>query len=171
MTPHSTVASGAPQVRVTGGTDAGPWAYQWPGEPAPQIFVASRLYGAQGPNGTARIRVARRRQRAWGRERERALVFKHRGDPDSRTYYPWTEFVETDDGRFAAVIPNPQRPRTILRKGAALPDHLDRARVACSDDLFHSIQSGSSLRYVVDRADEISMIKHGYWVAMLRHRI
>jgi hypothetical protein len=159
------------QVTVTGGDDAGPWAYQWPGEPTPEIFGVSRLYEARTLNGTVRVRVARGRRQVWARERERAIVFKHQGGPDSRTYYPWTEFVETDEGRFAAPIPNPKRPRALLKEGSALPDRLDTAHVARSDTLFRSIQSGRSLRYVVDREDEISMIEHGYWVAMLRHRI
>jgi hypothetical protein len=170
-TPHRHGADNVLRIAVTGGTDAGQWAYYWPGERAPQIFFASRLYELLGPNGTAHVRVARCRRPAWGRERERAVVFKHQGGPDSRTYYQWTEFVETDDGRFAAVIPNPQRPRTLLREGGVLPDHLQPAHVARSDQLFGSIRSGASLRYVVDRAHEVSMIEHGYWVAALRHRI
>jgi hypothetical protein len=170
-TPRGDDVGSLRHVAVTGGSDAGPWAYQWQGESTPQIFVASRLYEARGPRGTTRVRVARCRQPAWGRERERASVFKHQGGPNSRTYHPWTEFVETDVGRFAAVIPNPRRPRTLLREGAALPDCLNPANVARSDSLFRSIQSGSSLRYVVEREDEISMIEYGYWVAMVRHRI
>ncbi len=170
-TPHSDGAGSVWQIAVTGGTDAGQWVYHWPGERTPQVFFASRLYEALGPHGTAQVRVARCTRPAWGRERERAVVFKHQGGPDARTYYQWTEFVETDDGRFAAVIPNPQRPRTLLREGGVLPDHLHPARVARSDNLFRSIQSGASLRYVVDREDEVSMIEHGYWVAALRHRI
>jgi hypothetical protein len=161
----------AAPITVTGGTDAGPWAHHWPGEPAPQGFFASRLYGVLGPDGTAQVRVARCTRPAWGRERERAVVFKHQGGPDSRTYYQWTEFVETDDGRFAAVIPNPEHPRTLLREGGVLPDHVRPAHVARSDRLFGSIRSGASLRYIVDREDEVSMIEHGYWVAVLRHRI
>jgi hypothetical protein len=170
-TPGSDGACTVLYVAVSGGTDVGPWAYQWRGEPTPEIFVASRLYEARSLKGTARIRVARSKRHVWGRERERAIVFKHQSGPDSRTYYPWTEFVETDDGRFAAAIPNPQRPRALLKEGTDLPDHLKRACVARNDSLFGSIQSGSSLRYVVEPDDEISMIEHGYWVATLRHRI
>jgi hypothetical protein len=160
-----------PRVAVAGGAAAGPWTYEWPHDRVPEIFFASRLYEARGLNGTAWVRVARCRRPAWGRERERALVFKHQSAPDSRTYYPWTEFVETDDGRFAAAIPSPQRPRAQLKHGARLPEHFDPAHVARSDTLFRSIRSGSSLRYVVDRDDEIAMVGHGYWVATLRHRI
>lgn len=169
--PHSDGAGSVSQIGVTGGTDSGQWANHWPGEPAAQVFWASRLYEVLSPEGTAQVRVARCTRPAWGRERERAVVFKHRDGPHSRTYYQWSEFVETDDGRFAAVIPNPQRPRTLLREGGALPDHLNAAHVARIDNLFRSIQSGASLRYVVGREDEVSMIKHGYWVAVLRHRI
>lgn len=161
----------AASITVTGGADAGPWTHDWPGEPAPQDFFASRLYEVIGPDGTAQVRVARCTRPAWGRERERAVVFRHQGGPDSRTYYQWTEFVETDDGRFAAVIPNPEHPRTLLREGGLLPDHVHAAHVARSDELFRSIRSGASLRYVVDREDEVLMIEHGYWAAVLRHRI
>jgi hypothetical protein len=160
-----------PGIEVTRAASAGPWTYHWPHEPAPQVFVTSRLYEIRGLTERAWVRVARCRRPAWGRERERALVFKHRAGPDSRTYYPWTEFVETDDGRFAAAIPSPRRPRAQLKDGARLPDHFDPANVARSDTLFRSIHSGSSLRYVVDREDEISMVEHGYWVATLRNRI
>jgi hypothetical protein len=156
---------------VSRATDTGEWVYHWPGERASQVFFASRLYEVLALDRSAQIRVARCIRRAWGRERERAVVFKHQGGPDSRAYYQWTEFVETDDRRFAAVIPNPQRPRTLLREGGSLPGHLDPARICRSDTLFRSIKSGASLRYVVEPEDEISMIEHGYWVALLRHRI
>ena len=98
-------------------------------------------------------------------------MFKHQNGPDSRTYYPLTEFVETDDGRFAAAVPSPRRPRAQLKDGARLPNHIDPAHIARTDTLFRSIHSGSSLRYVVDRDDEVSMVQHAYWVATLRHRI
>jgi hypothetical protein len=79
--------------------------------------------------------------------------------------------VETDTGRFGAPIPNPQRPRAILRDGEPLPPRFTGKTVARADDVFDSIREGASLRLVVDEGDEAEMVRHGHWVAELRGRI
>jgi len=56
--------------------------------------------------------------------------------------YPWTEFVETDDERYAAQMPNPGRPRAILADRAALPDHLATDVVERADRLFSGMKDG-----------------------------
>jgi hypothetical protein len=59
---------------------------------------------------------------AWNADRGRAVLL-HRARPEDppTKWYRWTEFVETYTGSFAAPIPDPQRPRAILRGGGALP--------------------------------------------------
>jgi hypothetical protein len=60
------------------------------------------------------------------------VVFWQSGSLSSNTYYPWTEFVETDHGGYAAAIPNPDHPRKILTRQDPLPgldDVLGRVEV------------------------------------------
>jgi hypothetical protein len=109
---------------------------------------------------------------AWGRSRRRAVVFGYSGtDSTPERWYPWTEFVETDDGRFGATIPDPSRPRATLKDGDPLPTGFAGLSVERSDELFESIRKGPSLRLVVDAADEELMVSHGYWVARRRGRV
>ncbi|MFE2418217.1 hypothetical protein [Streptomyces hokutonensis] len=146
------------------------WTYRWPGSGV-ESFHRTRWYEAVGEQGKQRVRVAWARRAAWGRDdRLRAIVFHQQGGVDSTTYYPWTEFVETDDGRYAAIIPKPGRPRAQLRDGDSLPDRFGDRVVERSDALFDSITEGASLRFVVGGADEEEMVRHGYWVATLRNR-
>jgi hypothetical protein len=109
---------------------------------------------------------------AWNADRRRAVVFHRAHSQDRPTkWYPWTEFVETDDGRFAAPIPDPERPRAILKEETSLPARFVDQTVQRVDQLFGSIRQGASLRLVVDETDEAEMVRHGYWVAQLRGRI
>jgi len=158
-------------IGVTAGEVTGAWKYRWPGGEE-ETFSQSRWYETNGPSGRQRVRVAWARRAAWGRsDRRRAIVFNQVGSPDSTTYYPWTEFVETDHGRFAAAIPDPGRPRAMLTDAALLPARFKGAAVERSDALFDSVAEGPSLRLVVDEDDEATMVRHGYWVATLRRRI
>jgi hypothetical protein len=149
------------------------WTYQWPGgAEAKEAFFETRWYEAVGDRGSQRVRVAWTVRDAWGRQdRKRAVVFNQLGSADSTTYYPWTEFVETDEGRYAAQIPDPTRPRATLSDPAQLPGHLAGNTVERTDALFASIKDGPSLRLVVNGDDEVTMVRHGYWVATLRNRI
>ncbi|MFF3130148.1 hypothetical protein [Streptomyces mirabilis] len=157
-------------VSVAAQGETGEWTYRWPGSGV-ESFHRTRWYEALGEQGKQRVRVAWARRAAWGRDdRLRAIVFHQQGGVDSTTYYPWTEFVETDDGRYAAIIPKPGRPRAQLRDGDSLPDRFGDRVVERSDALFDSITEGSSLRFVVGEADEAEMVRHGYWVATLRNR-
>jgi hypothetical protein len=103
--------------------------------------------------------------------RGRAVVFHAAWkDHPPEKWYPWTEFVQTDDGDYAATIPNPARPRAVLTERDALPKQFVGQRVERADAVFGSIRKGASLRVVVDEDDEGAMIRHGYWVADLRKR-
>ena len=125
-------------------------------------------------NGSAAARdvvVAFTERRAWGSPRRRAIVFDATGlrhAPDR--WYPWTEFVETDDGRFAAPIPNLARPRSYLKDGEPVPERFASAHVERLDRLIAAVGNGQSLRLVLDEADQVEMVRHGHWVASLRGR-
>ena len=109
---------------------------------------------------------------AWGRsDRKRVGIFSQSGSRASKVFYPWTEFVETDDGRYASPIPNPARPRKILTRRDPLPERFRGAHVVRSDELFDHITNGPSLRLVVDATNEETMIRHGHWVAGLRGKV
>jgi hypothetical protein len=156
---------------VIPGEITGEWTYRWPGGDEEKFFK-TRWYEADGERGSQRVRVAWARRPAWGRQdRQRAVVFNQLGGPDSSTYYPWAEFVETDDGRCAASIPNPQRPRASLADFDSLPGRFSECTVERTDALFDSVADGPSLRLVVSADDEPTMVRHGYWVATLRRRI
>jgi hypothetical protein len=157
---------------VIRGEDMGEWSYRWPAVEGTEKFYASRQYEVVTPHKTHRVRLARSERPAWGREdRKRVIVFGQVGPSSSTTFYPWTEFVETDTGQYAAPIPDPDRPRKILASSDTLPDRFRRSQVERTDRLFDQIANGPSLRLVVDGINEASMIQHGYWVARLRNRL
>jgi hypothetical protein len=162
--------AGAETIEAIGPIE--PFAFTWPANYGSEDFTSGTAYRISSLVGGASVVVGWTTRRAWGRDRRRAVVF-HRvrpGDGPGR-WYPWTEFVETDTGRFGASIPNPQRPRAILREGEPLPPRFTRQGVARADEVFDSIREGASLRLVVDEGDEPEMVRHGYWVAQLRGRI
>ncbi|WP_326593900.1 hypothetical protein [Streptomyces brevispora] len=157
-------------LSVAAGEATPAWTYRWPGS-GNEDFHETRWYELAGERGRHRVRVAWARRGAWGRDdRLRAIVFYQQGRADSTTYYPWTEFVETDDGRYAAIIPQLGRPRAQLRDGDPIPDRFQHRTVERTDALFDSIAEGRSMRFVVDKTDEVEMVRHGYWVATLRNR-
>lgn len=149
-----------------------PFDYPWPTlEPEP--FDAAFMYRITDSDATRHAVLAWTTREAWSKkDRRRAVVFHaiNENDPPSR-WYPWTEFVETDDGRYAAPVPDPKRPRATLADLDALPLHLEHDDVERSDALFDSINNGPSLRRVVQEDDAETMIRHGYWVASLRKRL
>lgn len=160
-----------PDVLVSPLEETGEWTYRWPGG-AEEVFYKSRWFELRRTDGAQRVRVAWTRRAAWGRDdRVRAVVFHQVGSADSTNYYPWTEFVETDDGRYAASIPDPNRPRAMLADLDDLPPRFAGMIVERSDQVFTSIADGPSLRLVVGESDEAAMVEHGYWVAVLRNRI
>lgn len=158
--------------RIVLGDDMGEWTYRWPGNEGPERFYSSRQYEVVTPHKTYRVRLAWSQRPAWGRkDRKRAIIFGQSGPVASRVFYPWTEFVETDTGGYAAQIPNPDYPKKILTPSDLLPDRFLNAQVERTDHLFDQIMNGPSLRLVVDESDEEVMVGHGYWVARLRGRL
>ena len=150
------------------GPDA--WTYTWPDRTTEQYDVA-RWYRVTGPSGKARVLLARTTRKVRGDDLLRWIVFRQIGAEDSTTFYPWTEFVASDDGEFAAVIPNPQRPRSSLADGDPVPARFAQARIERTDALYRKVVDGPSLRLVVSENDAVAMIRHGYWVAEVRHRL
>jgi hypothetical protein len=153
-------------VEVAGGEDHGSFQYRWP-DGNDELFTKSRWYVLMNHGREHRALVAWTDREAWGRMRKRAVVFGESGT----SLYPWTEFVETDDGRYAAGISDPNHPRALLKHGAVMPDWFRAARVERTDLLFNGIRRGPSLRLVLELDDEIAMVRHGYWVAGLRNRL
>jgi hypothetical protein len=157
---------------VTRGDDMGEWTYRWPGVEGIEKFYTSRRYEVVTPYRTHRVRLAWSERPAWGRkDRKRAIVFGQTGSADSKTFYPWTEFVETDTGRYAAPIPNPEHPRKMLTSSDPRPDQFQSGQVERTDQLFDQIMNGPSLRLVVGADEDEAMILHGYWVARRRNRL
>jgi hypothetical protein len=156
---------------IVRGDDVGQWSYRWPGDEGTEKFYASRQYDLVTPHRTYRVRIAWSERQAWGRpNRKRAIVFGEAG-ARSVNFWPWTEFVETDTGRYAAPIPNPDYPKKVLTPSDPLPGRFRNAQVERTDQLFEQIVNGPSLRVVVNADDEEAMIRHGYWVARLRSRV
>ncbi len=153
-------------IEVVAGADHGPFPYRWPSGNDEQ-FSKSRWYTLVDQGRAYRVLVAWTDREAWGRMRERAVVFGESG----RSLYPWTEFVETDDRRYAAGISDPAHPRALLKHGVAIPDRFSTATVERTDQVFNGIRQGPSLRLVVGSGEEPEMVRHGYWVAGLRNRL
>jgi hypothetical protein len=147
-----------------------PFDYPWP-VIGTERFHGAAVYSIATSKGPVEAILGWTERDAWSRSRLRAVVFGYNGtDFTPHRWYPWTEFVETDDGRFAAIIPDPSRPRSTLSDGAALPGRFAELTVERSDVLFESIRRGPSLRLVVDQTEDAQMVSHGYWVARLRRR-
>jgi hypothetical protein len=136
-----------------------------------ETFAPATAYVVNGTAPPRDVVVALTERRAWGAERRRAIVFDATGLPHAPDrWYPWAEFVETDDGRFAAPIPNPARPRSYLKVGESLPDRFSRATVEPLGTLIPSVRDGNSLRLVLREAERREMVRHAHWVASLRGR-
>jgi hypothetical protein len=146
--------------------------YVWP-TLDPEYFSWGSQWALDTPAGRLNVIIGWTVRPAWGREeRQRAVVFQQvGGSEDPKRWYPWTEFVETDDGRYAAPIPLPSRPRAVLRDGERIPSRFADNTVERADALFGSIRNGPSLRLVVEKNEQGEMAQHGYWVAGLRGRV
>jgi hypothetical protein len=151
---------------VVKGEDHGAFINRWP-DGSDEKFTRARWYHVTHRDRKARALVAWTEREAWGRPRQRAVIFGESGS----SLYPWTEFVETDDARFGAGIPDPANPRALLKIGAPIPDRFLGATVLRTDQLFHSVREGPSLRLVVSSDNEEEMVRHGYWVALIRGRL
>ena len=151
--------------------EAGPFDYHWPpknGQPDVEQFYNPARYRL-ADDGVRSIQIAWTSEReAWGRKRERAIAFL---DDGRGNRYPLIEFPETDDGTFAAIIPDPKKPRSVLTDLSALPDRFKEATVMRTDELFGAVRSGPSLRVVLSREDQMEMARHALWVGRQRGRI
>jgi hypothetical protein len=136
-----------------------------------ETFDPAAAYAVNGSTARRDVVVGFTRRHAWGAERSRAIVFDTTGLPHAPDrWYPWAEFVETDDGRFAAPIPNPARPRAYLSDGDPLPGRLAAATVARLDSLIAAVGNGRSLRLVLAADEGREMVRHARWSAGLRGR-
>jgi hypothetical protein len=126
-----------------------------------------RAYVVNEAGGSRKVLLARTERRAWGRQRGRAVVFRRAGT----ALYPWTEFVETEDGRYAAGIPRADRPRALAMNRSELPAGMAQADIRRTDELFANVRKGPSLRIVVTREDEEAMVRHGCLVARVRNHL
>jgi hypothetical protein len=146
------------------------WYYRWP-DGSKEPYDHAEWYEVSGASGEARVLLAHTTRHAWKADRERYVVFARLGREDSMTFYPWTEFGQTDAGNFAALIPDPSHPRAALKDGMQLPPRFAGRRVERTDALYDSAQESPTLRLVVDELEAETMIEHGYWVAGIRGRI
>jgi hypothetical protein len=154
---------------VTWGKLVPDWSYTWPGDEGTEPFDQTRRFKVTDPYKEYDGLLAWGKRPSWGRnDRKRAIVF---GQVGPNSFYPWTEFAETDTGFFAAPIPNPEHPRKILTQSDPLPGRYRGAHVERTDQLFDQITNGPSLRLVVTPSDDEDMVRHGYWVARLRNRL
>jgi hypothetical protein len=141
------------------------WSYRWPNGDTEHYDPATE-YQVEGDLGRAEVLVGRTTREAWGRERGRVVVF---GKPHGgSSYYPWSEFVETDNGDYAAKLTDPKDPRKSLRDKNKVPPRLAHAEVRRNDELFRSIRSGPALRLVVPADGDQAMIEYAYLVASQR---
>jgi hypothetical protein len=143
-----------------------PWDWRSPGG-AIERFHRVRRYKIDGDHGATEVRVAEGSGDLWGRSRGRIVVFGRPG-PRSSTYEPWTEFVETDTGKYSTRLPNPVNPRTALNDGDRIPPRYARAEIRRNDELFGSVQRGPALRLVLGPHETEAMIRHALWVRTLK---
>src|SRR5690349_12129936 len=100
---------------VTKGEDISGWTYSWWASGGIEQYRPAWEYEVITPARTHHVVLGRTVRSAWGRDdRKRVIIFWQSGSTASEIFYPWTEFVETDDGRYAAPIPNPNHPRKII---------------------------------------------------------
>jgi hypothetical protein len=162
---------GSSDVRIEALTEGvKDWMYRWP-DGKEELYDTGSFYWVSGPSGRSRVLLARTVRTVRDEPRRRYVVFAQYGGPKSKTFYPWTEFVATDTADYAAIIPNPARPRAALTATDPLPARLTDRRVARTDELYRNVASGPSLRVVVSESDVEEMLKHGYWVAELRRHL
>jgi uncharacterized caspase-like protein len=157
-------------VQLTREGEVRGWTWRWP-DGSIERYSSTTRYRLTDDFGQVEVLVGRTTRAAWGRQRGRIVVFGNAGGSASSSFYPWTEFVETDDGDYAAKIPDPLDTRKGLRDGDELPPRFATVTVQRNDQLFRSIREGKALRLVVEANQEAAMISHAYWVARLRGHV
>lgn len=158
-----------PEIQLGDAFEA--WTYRWP-DGQEEEFSSGRWYRVRLGSGLCQLRLAWTTRKAWGRDRERAIVFQQVGGSASQTYYPLAEFVETDHaGEFAGPVPDPTRPRALLSRLSEVPDRFRGAKLLRADEAFRTIEKGPSLRLIVGQDDETAMVRHAVWVGTIRGRL
>jgi len=163
-------SNGEREFRLSTAGSARPFSHTWPDTTSERYRGGTRYVLHVGAR-RHRFLVGWTRRDAFGRKRERIVVFRETGPSGGASLYAVTEFVETDDGTFAALIPRPEQPRAALRDGDPVPPWCRDHRVARTDTLFDDVRKGPSLRLIVAEADEPTMVTHAYHVARLRGRL
>jgi hypothetical protein len=146
--------------------------HKWPDGTVEEFFRAEGFDVTDGIR-VHHVELAWARRKAWGKQdRLRAVAFYKNAGPDSDDRYPLTEWVECDvEGFMAAGIPNPATPRALLKDGDGLPVWLQNHQVQRSDQLFHAIKQGPSLRLVARPDDPNLMVRFAIWVGRTRGRV
>jgi hypothetical protein len=148
-----------------------PLSHKWP-DGIVETFSLGRHFSGTVAGERIFLLVVRadRPRLTWGRERRRAVTFLLRSEW-SADRYPLSEWVETDSGEMSTGIPNPARPRSLLKQGDNAPAWLDGWTVRRADHIFESMADGPSLRVVVGIDDDEGMAVFGVRVGLLRGRI
>lgn len=107
----------------------------------------------------------------WGRHRTHIVVLAQAARGTS--LINWVEFTETGNRRFAGVIRDLRHPSHYLTERDALPESFASEYVLRLDEVFHTVKNGPSLWPILNgsKADEVKMIKHGYWTAQIRNTL
>ncbi|MEX1046182.1 MAG: hypothetical protein WD757_06855 [Actinomycetota bacterium] len=135
-----------------------------------RVFTVRTAVGDEETPVEIHGRIGRTVRPSWGKDdRGRWVVFGSLGGKKER-FYPWLEWVETDTGMVAAEAPDAVDPRRGILHDAQAPDFLEGVDLARSDELFHGISRGRSLRMVLPLDDQREMVRIAAEVARLRHR-
>lgn len=146
--------------------ESGAWTYRWPA--GSEIYTHTSIYEATGLNETHVLRVAWGSRDAWNRAgRGRVVVFGKR--PGAENEYPYIEFTEADDGRWAAAV-YPTASRRQLRQSEPPPDLPINGELVPVGEVFAGVKGGNTVRLVVDSSNEEAMAIYGLSVARTRGR-
>jgi hypothetical protein len=143
------------------------WDFLWP-DGNRERFDVVKPFAIQIEGRQVEGRIAHTQREAWGRrDRGRWVVFGRSGSTD----YPWLEWVETDDGRVAAPVPDPVSPRKVATDPDLVPEFAQGLPLARADELFERIRRGPSLRFALpdDAFDRMVIVAAN--VAVLRGRL
>ena len=148
-----------------------PFIHRWP-DGSDETFSrgAFFLVEAAGERLAVLVAFAEEPRFTWGRERRRAVSFWLPRGRSGAERYPLSEWVETDDGRMSIGVPDPTRPRALIKEGDEAPAWLKEWTVQRADEIFESVSNGPSLRLIVSATDEASMAVCAVRVGLVRGR-
>ncbi len=160
----------SPEVTPTGGLEK-PFAHRWP-DGKSESFSSGSVFTVTVGAEKLTILVARADETrlTWGTERRRAVSFWLPRGGSSSERYPLVEWVESDDGRMTAGVPDPARPRAQLKDGDDLPTWLESWPFARCDELFANVASGPSLRIALESEEFREMTAFAVRVGLIRGR-